>query len=190
MSYTTLIIIAIGLSMDAFAVSMSKGLLLKEYSLKHSLKFASFFGIFQFLMLYIGYYISKIVQIDTLTSNNLPAFILVIFGVNMIYQTIKNKAKDKEDEMYEEQSFSSKQLIILSLSTSIDAMAVGMSISIVDYNVNMLKLSIFIGFVSFIFSVIGVRIGKAVGSFIKNKAEYFGGAILIIMGVRIIVESF
>jgi manganese efflux pump family protein len=182
MGYASVAIIAIGLSMDAFGVSVSKGIVLKEYNFKNSLKFALFFGFFQFLMLYVGYSISATLNIGLFGKTYIPGLLLIIFGLNMIYKTNKKSyTKDNKD------FFSVKNLLALSITTSMDAMAVGLTLAMVDTNINILRTSVIVGLTSFVFSTIGIRIGKTIGGVVSDKAEYLGGFILIFIGISIIV---
>ena len=180
MSYIEIIILAIGLSMDAFAVSICKGLSVQKLKPKHCAIAGLYFGGFQAGMPLIGYLLGKQFQSLILSVDHWIAFVLLgLIGVNMIRESF-----DKAEELND--SFSFKTMLPLALATSIDALAVGVTFAC-------LKVQIFvavaiIGITTFIFSAVGVKIGNVFGAKFKSKAEFAGGVVLIIMGVRILLE--
>ena len=187
MGYISIVFIAIALSIDALAVSISRGVLLEEYRPIYSFKFAIYFALAQFFMSYLGYYISKaILQDSFIDIYYLPAFLLFFVGVSTIF---KANNKDENILLYQDEVFSSKKLVILSLSTSLDGLSVGISLGMLNLPINMFRISLLIASVSFIFSALGVRLGKAINKFINNQAEYFGGIVLILIGFKVILQN-
>jgi len=180
MSILELFIIAVGLSMDAFAVSVCKGLSLQKMSFKSAVITGAYFGGFQALMPLLGYLLGyrfkdMITQID-----HWIAFVLLLFiGVSMIKES-QEEAKEMDT------SFTMRTMIPLAVATSIDALAVGISFAFLD--VAILPAISFIGMVTFCFSFAGIRIGNVFGAKYKSKAEIAGGVILIIMGTKILLE--
>lgn len=179
-----LFVIAVGLSMDAFAVSICKGLSVGKCTLKHMLVCGLYFGAFQAIMPFIGYLLGA--QFDTLVSSLAPyiAFILLaLIGINMIRES---RSKDEEDEVNAD--FSWRAMLPLAVATSIDALAVGVSFAFLQ--VNILPAVCLIGLTTFVCSIIGVKIGNIFGDRYKARAEFFGGLVLIIMGLKILIEHF
>lgn len=183
MNFLSILIIGIGLSMDAFAVSLTMGLnTCKENKLRIALKAGVFFGLFQGLMPLLGWllgikFTEYIQRIDHWIAFGLLAFI----GGKMIYESIKG-----EDEEECEVDFSNKKFLILAIATSIDALAVGVSFAFL--NVNIIFAAIVIACTTFVFSFIAVNIGGIFGKVLKSKSEIIGGLILVIMGVKILIE--
>lgn len=175
-----LFIIAIGLSMDACAVSICKGLSLREVKLKDCIIVGLYFGIFQGLMPLIGYLMGTgfkdvIEQVD-----HWIAFVLLgMIGFNMI------KESRSEDECVE-CSFAVKAMLPLAIATSIDALAVGVTFAFLS--VDIIPAVAFIGIITFTLSAIGVKVGNVFGATYKSKAELAGGVILILMGAKILLE--
>ncbi|WP_027088792.1 manganese efflux pump MntP family protein [Thomasclavelia saccharogumia] len=182
MSVIEIAIIGIGLAMDAFAVSICKGLAMKKMSYRKAVIIALFFGGFQALMPAIGYvlgttFASKIAAID-----HWIAFILLgLIGVNMI-----KEALGKEDDECLDDTLRFGDLIMLSIATSIDALAVGITFSF--FNVSIVLSSSIIGFITFIICIIGVKVGNVFGEKYKSKAELTGGILLIVMGCKILID--
>lgn len=181
MSLAELFIIAVGLSMDAFAVSVCKGLSVQKMKLGHALTCGIYFGGFQALMPLIGYLLgnqfeSMITQID-----HWIAFVLLgIIGFNMV-----KESRETEEEKLD-CSFGVKAMIPLAIATSIDALAVGVTFAFL--RVDIFWAVTFIGVVTFVLSAIGVKVGNVFGMRYKSKAELAGGVILILMGVKILAE--
>ncbi len=174
--------IAIGLAMDAFAVSISSGISLKKSSVKTYLYFGSVFGIFQFIMPIIGYYGSQ--SFSTYFSNytNIVSFILLFFiGGKMLFESLHDDDSDDDDNNI----LTFKNMCMLGIATSIDALAVGIVIQI--NNEPLLTNCIIIGIVAFLFSFIGVYIGKKVGNLVGSKAEILGGCILIFLAFKFLL---
>ena len=181
MSLAELFLIAVGLSMDAFAVSVCKGLSMPKLNKKHAVIIGLYFGGFQALMPLIGYYLGAHFK-DAITSfDHWIAFILlVIIGGNMI-----KEAMDKEDEELDD-SVDVKTMLVLAVATSIDALAIGVTFAFLQ--VQILAAVSFIGITTFVLSVIGVAVGHFFGMKYKSRAELAGGIILILMGCKILIE--
>ncbi len=184
MSIVEIIFISISLAMDAFAVSISNGMLLEKIKAKYAIKFGIFFGFFQFIMPIIGYYLTNLLGKQILNFDHWIAFILLnIIGFKMIIETFKQEENNISDD---KNILSIKNLIVLAIATSIDALAVGVSFSVIKVNIFM--PSLIIGIVAFIFSFVGVLIGKKISSLFSKNAERIGGLILIIIGFKILIE--
>ena len=181
MSVIELIILAAGLAMDAFAVSICKGLSVKKYRKGQSVTAGLYFGGFQALMPVLGWLLGR--QFESLIKNvdHWIAFILLaLIGANMIRESFK-----KDDESVND-SFSPRVMLPLAVATSIDALAVGVTFAFL--NVNIVFAVLIIGTVTFGFSAAGVKIGYTFGSKYKSKAELAGGIALIVIGVKILIE--
>lgn len=183
MSLITLFTLAVGLSMDAFAVAVCKGLAMRKISIQKASVVGLWFGGFQGLMPLIGYFLGVQFK-DKITSiDHWIAFILLgIIGFNMIKEA---REKDEEDEETSD-SLSPKDMFVLAVATSIDALAVGITFAFL--NVNIWAAVSFIGAVTFILSMIGVKVGNVFGTKYKSRAEFAGGVILILLGVKILLE--
>lgn len=182
MGLVELFVLAVGLSMDAFAVSICKGLSLGKIRVKHMCIAGAWFGGFQALMPLIGYYLGSVFSHIITTYDHWIAFILLaIIGGNMIKESL-----DKDEEKADA-SMSVKSMFLLAVATSIDALAVGVTFAFLD--VNIIPAVSFIGIITFICSALGVKIGSIFGTKYKSKAEFFGGAVLIIIGLKILLEG-
>ena len=180
MSVWELFILAVGLSMDAFAVSICKGLSVKSLKPRHMVIAGLYFGGFQALMPLIGYLLG--VQFQSLIQefDHWIAFVLlVLIGVSMI-----RESRECPDELND--SFSFKTMLPLAVATSIDALAVGVTFAFLQ--VSILPAVSFIGVTTFVFSAVGIRIGNLFGAKYKSRAELVGGLVLILMGVKILLE--
>ncbi|MGN0383938.1 MAG: manganese efflux pump MntP family protein [Eubacterium sp.] len=188
MGFLDVLLIGIGLSMDAFAVSICKGLNMKTINIKHCGVIALFFGGFQAGMPLIGWLLGMQFQKYIESFDHWVAFGLLVFiGGNMIRETLIG---GDEDEIVEEDSLDIKELILMAIATSIDALAVGIAFASVGDG---LKLGIgmsvaIIGITTFVLSIIGVVVGNIFGSKYKSRAEIAGGIILILIGVKILLE--
>lgn len=184
MNFIELLILAVGLSMDAFAVSIGKGLSMKKSDLKKALIVGLYFGGFQAGMPLIGYFLgtqfeSKITAIDHWIAFALLGFI----GINMIREAL---SKDEDEDDSDADSLALKSMLILSIATSIDALAVGVTFAFL--RVNILFAVTTIGICTFALSAIGVKLGSTLGAKYKSRAELVGGIILIAMGIRILLS--
>jgi len=175
-----LFLIAVGVSMDAFAVSVCKGLSVREVKGKHALIVGFYFGSFQALMPLIGYFIGINFQ-DIITEfDHWIAFLLLgIIGINMIRSS--RSAEEKVNT-----SFGYKEMIPLALATSIDALAIGVTFAFLQ--VAIVPAVSFIGVITFTLSMVGIKVGNAFGSKYRARAEAFGGIVLILMGTKILLE--
>lgn len=194
MGLIELFILAVGLSMDAFAVSICKGLSLRKVSFKECAKVGLYFGGFQGGMPLIGFILGVQFK-DYITSiDHWIAFILLSFiGINMIRESME---KDDECEISnlaeaavgeeDVDQLGFKNMVMLAIATSIDALAVGVTFAFLQ--VDIIPAVSFIGVVTFVLSAIGVKIGNVFGTKYKSKAEFAGGAILVLMGIKILFE--
>lgn len=181
MQLLELFLIAVGLSMDAFAVSVCKGLSVKQVKWKHLLLAGAYFGGFQAMMPLLGYLLGTGFQSLIAAYDHWIAFgLLALIGGNMI-----REAFSKDDEKLDA-SFSFKAMVLLAVATSIDALAVGVSFAFLQ--VDIVPAVLFIGVVTFILSAVGVKLGSVFGARYKAKAEFAGGLILILMGIKIVLE--
>ena len=181
-----LALISVGLAMDAFAVSICRGLKMRRINYRHALIIALFFGGFQALMPLVGWFIagrfaSYIEKYDHFVAFGLLAFI----GIKMIVEALREK--DASDDEKEISHIDVKELLILSVATSIDALAVGITFALIP-TVNIWLSIAEIGLVTFLLSALGVLIGHRFGARFKSKAEITGGVILIAIGVKILLE--
>lgn len=182
MSFFELFLLAVGLSMDAFAVSICEGLSMKKLNLKRAGILALFFGGFQAGMPLIGYLLGKNFQQYITSIDHWIAFLLLlIIGGSMIKESF-----DKDEEKKENKKFCLKYVSVLAIATSIDALAVGITFAFLQ--VRIVPAVCLIGIITFLLSFIGVKIGNVFGSKYKSKAELLGGIILIIIGIKILVE--
>ena len=182
MGVVELLLIALGLSMDAFAVSVGKGLSVQKIKPRHSLSVGVWFGGFQALMPLVGYFLGVSFASMVESFDHWIAFILLgIIGFNMIREALS----DDECEVAHP-DFSARSMLMMAIATSIDALAVGVSFAFL--HIDIWSAAAIIGVTTFILSVVGLRIGNIFGCRYKSKAELAGGAILMIMGVKIVVE--
>ena len=182
MGIAELIVIAIGLSMDAFAVSICKGLSVQKVRLPYVMKAGIWFGGFQALMPTIGYFLGSYFEHLITSVDHWIAFaLLAIIGANMI-----KEALSKEEECCPDASMGAKQMFTLAVATSIDALAVGVSFAFLEMSIWM--PIIIIGITTMLFSIAGVLLGKKAGERFKSKAELVGGLVLIAIGIKILWE--
>lgn len=181
MGLLELFILAVGLSMDAFAVSICKGLSLGKIKSKHMCIAGAWFGGFQALMPLIGYFLGSFFAEAITKYDHWIAFVLlVLIGGNMI-----KEAFGKEEEL--NNAMDVKTMFLLAVATSIDALAVGVTFAFLQ--VQIVPAIIFIGVVTFVFSAVGIKIGSIFGTKYKSKAEFIGGVILILIGLKILLEG-
>ncbi|MFR1686891.1 MAG: manganese efflux pump MntP family protein [Massilimicrobiota timonensis] len=180
MGFLEILIIGIGLSMDAFAVSICKGLSTRKLQLKHALICGGYFGFFQGFMPLLGYLLGIQFKDKIESIDHWIAFILLaLIGINMIKESFENEESCNTE-------FSPKIMIPLAIATSIDALAVGVTFAFLNVNI-FIAISI-IAITTFIISMAGVKIGHVFGMKYKTKAEIAGGIILICMGLKILLE--
>ncbi len=172
--------LAIALSMDAFAVSIGLGAKHKKEPKKMALMAAVYFGLFQAIMPFFGYWAGKgILGWVAAYAPWLAFFLLLLIGVKMIYESFNTGI---EDEL---KNITHQVMLVLAIATSIDAMAAGFALNLL--NVNVLFSCLAIGVITFIFSYLGVLVGEKSGTKLENKAELFGGVVLILIGLKILL---
>lgn len=180
MSLWELLVISVGLSMDAFAVSICKGLSVQKVKPKHYLIVAAYFGGFQALMPLLGYLLG--VRFEAMVANvdHWIAFVLLgLIGANMV-----RESRAEEEKL--DDSFTVSTMLLLAVATSIDALAIGVTFAFLG--VNIIEAIILIGITTGIISGVGLKIGNVFGSRYKSKAEMAGGIVLILMGIKILVQ--
>lgn len=186
MSIVEIVLLSVSLSMDAFAVALCKGLALKKINLKSCAIVGLWFGAFQGLMPMIGYFLGNTFA-DKITSiDHWIAFVLLaLIGGNMI-----KEALEKDEEKVND-SLGFKTMLVMAIATSIDALAVGVSFAFTDFEPDWFVYIAFIliGVITFTLSSIGVKIGNIFGTKYKSKAEFAGGLILILLGLKILLEG-
>ena len=181
MTIIEILLIAIGLAMDAFAVSICKGLSMKKMNWKKALIVGAYFGIFQALMPIIGYFLGSTFEDLVTHIDHWIAFVLLVaIGGNMLKEAFANNSENCNDNV------DFKTMSILAIATSIDALAVGITFAFLQANI-WISATI-IGIVTFVISIIGVKIGNRFGNKYERRAETVGGFILIFMGIKILLE--
>ena len=182
-----LFLLAVGLSMDAFSVSVCKGLAMKKATLKAEATCGLWFGGFQALMPTIGFFLGALFADAIEAFDHWVAFaLLAIIGINMLKEALEKK-DESGDNPEKDADLSVKTMFLMAVATSIDALAVGISLAMVG-NVNIWLAAAFIGICTCLLSALGVKIGNVFGSRYEKKAELAGGVILILLGVKILLE--
>ncbi|MBP3432431.1 MAG: manganese efflux pump [Alistipes sp.] len=181
MDFISLLLIAVGLSMDAFAVSVAKGLAVTEVKPRHAMLAGVWFGGFQALMPVIGYLLASSFSAIVVSVDHWIAFALLSFiGLNMIREAVWG------DEESGDADFGVRKMFLMAVATSIDALAVGVSLAFVG--VDIFSAALTIGVVTFAFSFAGIYLGRSVGSKLGKKAGILGGIVLIAIGIKILIE--
>lgn len=179
------VMIGIGLAMDAFAVSICKGLAMNQINKKHCFIIALYFGGFQALMPFVGWILGKQFETYIISFDHWIAFALLVFlGIKAIVDAIKEKPE--EVEVQQDSRIDHKEMFLLSIATSIDALAVGVTFAFLQ--VNILSAITTIGLVTFAICIFGVFVGNIFGNRFEKKASIIGGLILIVIGVKILIE--
>ena len=179
-----LVLIAVGLSMDAFAVALCKGLGMKKVNYAHGIIIALFFGVFQGVMPLIGWFLGKQFEHYITAFDHWVAFALLSYiGIRMLYEALRGK---KEDISPADSHLDYRELLILAVATSIDALAVGISFAFLQVQI-LPAISIIAG-ITFVLSFVGVWAGNRFGLKYKTKAEVAGGAVLVLIGTKILLE--
>lgn len=174
-------LIGMGLAMDAFAVSVCKGLSMRKMNWKNAIVIALYFCIFQAVMPVIGYLLgSAFSGLVEKVDHWVAFFLLSIIGGNMINNSFDNEEDKRNDNI------DIKTMLLLAIATSIDALAVGITFAF--FETNLILAVTIIGIITFVLSLIGVKIGNRFGDKFQNKAEFTGGTILIIIGLKILLE--
>ena len=182
MTFIELLLIAVGLSMDAFSVSICKGLTTKKFSWRMALICGLWFGLFQALMPIIGYFLGAQFQELIEAYDHWIAFgLLALIGANMIREALSKKEEESTNG-----ALDVKTMFLLAIATSIDALAVGVSFACIQ--VELWSSVAVIGLTTFLFSVLGVKIGNVFGSRYEKSAGIVGGIILILIGLKILLE--
>lgn len=181
MSTLEIIIIALGLAMDAFAVSLGKGLALERVVPRHALTAGIWFGGFQALMPIIGYYLGYSFSDVVHSIDHWIAFaLLLLIGGNMIREAIWGDQKSHNGD------FGVRNMLLMAVATSIDAMAVGISMAFLG--INIWRAAAIIGIITLLLSTTGIYLGRSVGSKLGDKAGIIGGIVLIAIGTKILIE--
>ena len=181
MSLFELFLLAIGLSMDAFAVAICKGLSMQQFNQKHAVIIALYFGTFQALMPAIGYLLGSRFQQSITAYDHWIAFILlVLIGGNMVKESFDHETETSSPSIH------FQEMLILAIATSIDALAVGVTFAFLQ--VSLIPAVSTIGITAFVMSFLGVKVGHVFGTKYKSKAEFAGGLILIVIGGKILIE--
>ncbi|MBR4081872.1 MAG: manganese efflux pump [Clostridia bacterium] len=185
MTLTELLIIAVGLSMDAFAVAICKGLSVRKATVKQALIVGAYFGGFQALMPAIGYVLGSQFSELIVAIDHWIAFVLLgLIGGNMIREALSGEEEcpcAQHDE-----SFAFRTMLPLAVATSIDALAMGVTFAFLQ--VNIIAAVLFIGVITFTLSAVGLKVGRVFGAKFKSKAELLGGVVLVLMGTKILLE--
>lgn len=182
MSFWEVFLLAVGVSMDAFAVSIGKGLTARRASWREALTVGLWFGGFQALMPVIGYYLGiSFADLVTKIDHWIAFGLLLLIGGNMIREALGEDEGKPADS-----SFAFKTMLVLAIATSIDALAVGISFAFLG--ADLWRSILIIGITTFLFSAVGLLIGKKVGSRFHSGAEILGGVILIAIGLKILIE--
>lgn len=184
MGIAELLLLAVGLSMDAFAVSICKGLSMKKADFRAQAICGAWFGGFQALMPLIGFFLGTLFAEAIEAFDHWVAFILLgLIGVNMLREAFRKDCDCEEHDA----DLSVKTMFVMAVATSIDALAVGISLAMAG-NVNIFVAVLLIGLITFLLSAVGVKVGNVFGSRYEKKAQFAGGCILILLGVKILLE--
>ncbi len=178
MAFLYVIVVALGLSVDCFAVSVAVGLKTSAHKIRTGLKFAFVFGIFHILMPLIGWFIGTGVEPLTLVDHWIAFFLLLIIGLKMIYESTK-----KEEVKHKTKP---QTLFALAIATSIDSLVVGVSLGL--FKISPYLMALTIGVVAGVITFIGFEIGKRINNLITKRLEIIGGIALIIIGIKILLE--
>ena len=184
MGFAELLLLAVGLSMDAFAVSICKGLSMKKVTIREGAICGIWFGGFQALMPLVGFFLGTVFADAIEAVDHWVAFgLLAIIGVNMLKEAFRKECDCEGHDA----DLSAKTMFVMAIATSIDAMAVGISLAMAG-NVNIITAVLLIGVITFALSAAGVKIGNVFGSRFEKKAQATGGIILILLGTKILLE--
>ncbi len=185
MGLVSIVLLAVSLAMDAFAVAVCKGLAMQKLSIRNMAVVGAWFGVFQALMPAIGYLLGSAFEDKITAIDHWIGFVLLaIIGINMIRES---RECDCEAEANANDSLEIKEMFMLAVATSIDALAVGITFAFVEMNV--VLAIVLIGVITFAISMIGVKIGNVFGIKYKSKAELAGGIVLVFLGIKMLVEG-
>ena len=183
--FIELFLIGVGLSMDAFAVSICKGLGMEKVNKKQAFVIGLYFGGFQALMPLIGWFLGIRFQQYITSIDHWIAFVLLVFiGGKMIVEAVRDP--DVEEIGKKDPPLDHKEMFLLAVATSIDALAVGVTFAFL--RVNIVPAVSFIGCITFLLSAIGLKAGNIIGAKNRSRAEFAGGLVLILMGIKILLE--
>ena len=184
MTFWEIFLLAVGLSMDAFAVSICKGLSIKKAGIKEGCICGAWFGGFQALMPLIGFFLGTLFADAIISYDHWVAFgLLAIIGINMLKEALSGEEECESCGC----DLSFKHMLVMAIATSIDALAVGISLAMAG-DVNIWVAIVLIGITTFVLSGAGVKIGNIFGSRFEKKAQIAGGVILILLGIKILLE--
>lgn len=187
MGILAVILLGVGLSMDALAVSIANGIAIKDLKLRHCLKVAVFFGLFQAIMPILGYLGGKYIQVWIESFDHWVAFILLaIIGGKMLADGLKKEKAEDGCPVPQTCPTETKKLLVMAVATSIDALAVGITLAVAGTNI--WAAAAMIGTITFTISFLGVLLGKQLGCLFEKKAAILGGLVLIGIGVKILIE--
>lgn len=183
MSILDLLLLAVVLSMDAFAVSVCKGLALKNIKVKNCLWVGLWFGAFQAIMPTAGYCFARIFASYVNAFSHWIAFVLLaLLGINMVREALGEEEKENDN-------VSVKEMLLLAIATSIDALAAGVSFALIpDFRIT--YAVIFIGIITFTLSAVGVKVGSVFGTKYNKSAQVVGGVVLVFLGLKIVLEHY
>ncbi len=188
MGFIEVFLLGVGLSMDAFAIAVCKGLNMKKIIIKNIVIIALFFGFFQFLMPIIGFYFCLSFESYIKSFDHWIVFgLLLILGTKMIIECLTEKEQGEEDLQKSKNKLNYKELFFLSIATSIDALAAGIALAVAS-NINIFVSGSIIGVTTFLLSLAGVFVGNLFGEKFKKPAEIVGGVTLILIGVKVLLE--
>lgn len=184
MNIPELILLAVGLSMDAFAVAVCKGLAMKKLTVKSVVTVGGWFGVFQALMPFLGYLLGTAFDKYISAFDHWVSFALLgLIGINMIRESLSGEENSSDD------STSVGTMLVLAIATSIDALAVGITFAFLIEGAGQLTFAFSaIGIITFALSCLGVKLGSIFGVKYKKRAEIFGGVVLILLGIKILFE--
>lgn len=187
MGFVPLMLLALSLAMDAFAVATANGISAHRVRTRDALKTGVFFGFFQGAMPVLGYLLGEAVSRYIKVLGHWVAFVVLgIIGAKMIFDSIREDASGKRERRGANRPFANRQLLVMALATSIDALAVGLTLALLE--VNILQAALTIGVVTFSLSSIGVLLGRLLGCAFKRGAQIAGGVVLVLIGIRILTE--
>lgn len=187
MTFIDILLISLSLSMDAFAVSICTGLEMDKFTWRKALVVGLYFGIFQAVMPLIGYLIgSQFAELIEAFDHWIAFALLFLIGGKMIRDSLRKNEGESQTESCGELSLGPKRMLPLALATSIDALAIGITFAFLQ--VQVFSSIVLIGAVTLVISMTGVKIGNAFGSKFRNKAELFGGIVLMLIGLKILLE--
>ncbi len=186
MGFVELFLIGVGLSMDAFAVAICKGLGMKRLNLRHALVIALYFGGFQALMPFLGWLLGAQFQQLIAPIDHWIVFVLLAFiGGKMVWEAVCGE-EDEEELAHEEPRIDHREMLMLAVATSIDALAVGITFAFLQ--VNIVKAISVIGLTTFVLTVVGVWVGHQFGARFERPATVAGGVVLILIGLKVLLE--